>query len=80
MGLNWGEIAAVTAILASIGGLVLYVIRGELRGDVTRLDGRINTHERGCEEFRKRIDSSLDSIDKKQDHMDSKLDRLIEAR
>lgn len=56
MALNWSEVATVTGILGLTGALLLYIIRGEMRGDVTRLDGRLNGHEKECAEFRKRID------------------------
>lgn len=40
--------AAVIAgipLLGCVGGVALYIVRAELRGDVTRLDGRIDRNQ-----------------------------------
>lgn len=42
------DVAAIGTAVATASGVAaigLYVIRAEVRGDVTRLDGRINTTE-----------------------------------
>lgn len=54
------------AVASCIAGVALYVIRTELKGDVTRLDGRINVqqalHAKLGEDvsyIRERIDTAL---------------------
>ena len=41
-----------------------------------RLEGRVNTHEKGCEERQKRLDERHAHISKTLDAIDAKLDRL----
>lgn len=50
----------------AVGGFAMYVIRSEMRGDITRLDGRINVNEALQKELkddvqyiRERIDAAL---------------------
>ena len=74
------ELAAIVGIGSAVGAVVMYVIRAEMRGDVTRLDGRLNTHEAGCTQRQLALDTRLDSMDKKLDRQDEKLDRLMERR
>lgn len=64
----------------AVCGLILYAIRSEMRGDVTRLDGRINTHEAGCTERQRALTAVLHSIDSKINRFEEKLDRLVEDR
>lgn len=71
------DMQGAAAVAAIIGAVALYLIRVEMRGDITRLDGRINTHEKGCEERQKRIDGRLASIDRNTERMDKKLDQLM---
>lgn len=61
-----GVISTAIGGVSTIGGFVLYVIRAELKGDVTRLDGRINVNEALQRELkedvayiRQRIDAAL---------------------
>lgn len=75
-----GIIGVSIAAATGVSGVVLYVVRAENGKTTARLDGRINTHEAGCEQRQKRIDSRLESIDHKTDRIDEKLDRLVEAR
>lgn len=75
-----GEVAAMAGILGAVGGVALYIVRGELRGDVTRLDGRINSHERECAERQKRLDERHVESNKKLDHIVEKLDQLMGAQ
>lgn len=65
------ELSALAGVGTAFGALGLYVIRAELRGDVTRIDGRINTHEAICGERYK-------TLVEKQDDINKKLDRLLE--
>jgi hypothetical protein len=69
-----------------VGAVLLYVIRKEVGGDVTRLDGRINAHEAGCNQRQAKLDERheviqgrLEAIDHRSERMDAKLDRLLEA-
>lgn len=43
-----------------------------------RLEGRVNTHEAECDQRQKRYDERHRSLSDKLDHMDAKLDRLVE--
>jgi Na+/alanine symporter len=84
---------SVAAILSAafagagvIGGFALYVIRGELKSEVTRVDGRINAHEAGCSQRQAKLDERhasiqgrLEAIDHRSERMDAKLDRLLEG-
>lgn len=45
-----------------------------------RLEGRINTHERGCEERQKLLDERHAQIQKSLEDLHTKFDRLIEGR
>lgn len=74
------ELGAIVGIAGAVGGFALYVIRAEMRGDVTRLDGRINTHEKGCEVRQTALADKLDHMDAKLDHVADKLDRIAEDR
>lgn len=60
-------VQTAVVIVAPIVGAALYLIRSELRGDVTRLDGRIDTQAALQDELkddvryiRTRIDQALD--------------------
>jgi hypothetical protein len=71
------DLSVIIAGAGLVGGVALYVIRAEMRGDVTRLDGRLNAHEEGCTIRQKSLERTLASIDKKLDRHDEKLDRLM---
>lgn len=80
-------IGSIVGIGSVIGGLVLYVVRSELRGEVTRLDGRINTHEKGCEQRQQKLDerhtaitSILEELHEGQKEANRKLDSLVGFR
>lgn len=64
----------------SIVGIIVAIAVPAILGVVwlIRLEGRVNTHERGCEERQKSLDERHDAMSKKLDHIDQKLDRLIE--
>ena len=47
---------------------------------LVRLEGRIDSHEQTCAERQKKLDERHMTMGKKLDHIDAKLDRLIEAR
>lgn len=68
------------ALLGLVVAGVLYVIRAEIKGDVTRIDGRINTHEKGCEVRQGFIAGELASIKEHGQRMEDKLDRLLQDR
>lgn len=61
------EIIAVA--LPVIGGIIWLI----------RLEGRVNTHERGCDERQKRMDERHVEMGKKLDHIVGILDRLTES-
>lgn len=63
---------------SAVGALGLYVVRAELRGDVNRLDGRINAHERQCGERQKNLDERHAMLTGMLERMDQKLDTLME--
>ena len=63
-----GEIIAVAVPV--IGGIIWLI----------RLEGRLNTHERSCEERQKRLDERHADIGKKLDYMVTQIDRLLESR
>lgn len=58
----------ITAILGPVVGAGVWLIR---------LEGRLNTHERGCDERQKRLDERHTEIQKKLDHLIEKVDRLL---
>lgn len=71
--MDLGLIVAVA--LAGLAGLIWLI----------RLEGRVNTHERGCEERQRTLDErhattnrELKDIKGTVTHMDSKIDRLLE--
>lgn len=45
-----------------------------------RLEGRLNTHEGICGERYKALNERHAEVSKKLDHVDSKLDRILEAQ
>ena len=64
----WGVISAM-AVPVILAGVWLI-----------RLEGRLNTHERGCEERQKRLDERHARIEKSLDELHTKFDRLIDGR
>jgi hypothetical protein len=77
---------AITAFSA-VSALALYVIRTEMRGDVTRLDGRINSHEASCTQRQRQLDerhaeanAHRAETNVRLGSIDAKLDRLLESR
>ena len=66
--MDWETIAAV-AIPIVVG--IVWLIR---------LEGRVNTHERMCEERQKRMDERHEAMAHLLDAMSQKLDKLLEAR
>lgn len=62
---------------AIVGTAVPLILAGTW---LLRIEGRLNAHERGCEERQKRLDERHDEIGKKLDHINTKLDRLVEGR
>lgn len=74
------EMAIVSVLVGGVtalSGLAIYVVRSEVQKDVSRLDGRINTHERGCEERQKNLNERHAEMTKKLDAIDEKVDRLV---
>lgn len=71
-------IGAGAGIVAVVGGVVLYVIRAEMRGDVYRLDGRIDTHEKACEERQKKLDERHQAISKHLENIDANVRTLVD--
>lgn len=57
----------IAAVLGPVVGAGVWLIR---------LEGRLNTHERGCEERQKLLDERHVEIQKKLDHLIEKVDRL----
>ncbi len=68
------------ALLGIVISGVLYMIRSELKGDVTRIDGRINTHEKGCEVRQGYIAGEITSLNANVRRMEDKLDKALESR
>lgn len=52
------------AMGGAVAGVGLYVIRAEMRGDITRLDGRMDLHSRLHEELREDVTYIRDRIDR----------------
>jgi len=75
-----GVIGAAISASVVVGGAVLYVIRSEQAKEVARLDGRMNTHEAGCDQRQKKLDERYETQTKHLASIDDKLDRLLEAR
>lgn len=75
--MDMGAIGVAIAGSSAVGAALLYVVRSELRGDVTRIDGRINTHERGCTERQKNLDERHEAITDTLKSIDHKLDKLM---
>ena len=65
----------------TLGILVAVVVPVTAAGVwLIRLEGRLNTHERGCEVRQKLLDERHEAISKTLDHIDQKLDRLMESQ
>lgn len=58
----------VTIVGLAVAGIVWLI----------RLEGRHDAHEKECLQYRKLVDVRHDSLEKKLDHIDEKLDRVIE--
>lgn len=58
----------VTIVGLAIAGIVWLI----------RLEGKHHAHERECIQYRKLVDERHQATHKKLDHMDEKLDRLVE--
>lgn len=80
-------IGTATMVAGVVCGAFLYVTRGEIRQEVTRLDGRINAHEEGCEERQHKLDERhsvmtdmLKELRHGQAEANKKLDSLVGFR
>lgn len=71
------EIGAVVGVLGGVGALALYVIRGEIKGEVARVDGRINTHEAECEQRNKNADERHVAMTKTLDDISKDVKALL---
>ena len=60
----------VAMALPALGGIIWLI----------RLEGRVNTHEKACEERQKRLDERHTVISEQLQHIVTKLDRLVETR
>lgn len=74
-------VAVGVAVTASsgVGAVALYVIRSEIKGEVTRVDGRINTHEAGCDVRQRALAETLTEIKQQGHRLEDKIDRLVGA-
>lgn len=79
-----GVVAVGISIAGGVATIGLYVIRSEMKGDVIRLDGRINAHEDACEQRQEKLDErhvvitrTLEAIAQTQRDMHEKIDRLV---
>lgn len=70
------DLASVGVAIAGAsfaGGIALYVVRAEVRGAIQVTSEQLHTHEAVCTE-------RWTETRKKLDHMDGKLDRLVESQ
>lgn len=81
------DMSGLALLATAVGAFALYIIRTEVRGDVTRLDGRINTHEKECAERQRKLDerhrtltAAIGDVHRDVEKVDAKLDRLLTAR
>lgn len=81
---DMAALGAAVGVSAVIGGAVLYVIRSEvgtriseMKGEVTRVDGRINTHEAGCEVRQRALAETLIEIKAQGHRLEDKIDRMV---
>jgi len=58
----------VTIAMIAVAGLVWAL----------RLEGRVNTHEKSCEERQKRLDERHQAIGESLETLNAKMDRVIE--
>lgn len=84
--MEWGSVGAAIASTSLIGGALLYVIRSEIKGEVSqmkgevaRVDGRINTHEAGCEVRQRALAETLAEIKASGHRLEDKMDRMVGA-
>lgn len=74
---DWGAVGAAVTVSSAVGAFGLYVIRSEIKGEVTRVDGRINTHEAGCAVRQQALAETLHEI---KDDVKQLLQEQREAR
>jgi hypothetical protein len=72
------DLGVILTAAGAVSAVALYVIRAEMRGDVSRLDGRINTHEAACEQRQKKLDERHEHISQGMERIEANISALVD--